>query len=155
MDDIFDHLKNNNISFFENHSSLNDILSIRDKDGNTPLHIASGYNAIDCLRFIVNKTDVNVSNNHGDTPLHNTAYGNYEECMKILLEQKININPQNDYGNTPLMYAALKNSITSIKILLEHNADTSIQNRDGMNFFDLLDEDVKKFIEEYKRELQN
>jgi uncharacterized protein len=152
-EDIFEQLKNNNIEFVE--KNISDILFFRDKHGNTPLHIVTGYNSIGCLKVLLENDEssnlINIGNNHGDTPLHNAVYGNYQECLKILLNQKsIDINSKNEYGNTPLMYASLQNSIECIKILLEHGADTSIQNKDGMTFFELLEEDIKSFIKEYR-----
>jgi ankyrin repeat protein len=160
MEDLFEHLKKDNVEYLINNSleerESTALLSFRDEHGNTPLHIASGHNSINCVKFILDcdskNTLINLGNIHGDTPLHNAVYGNYKECLEILLNHSsIDIDPKNEYGNTPLMYASLKNSVECIKSLLEHNADTSIQNKDGMTFFDLLDEDIKTFIKEYSQ----
>ncbi|MGC9105409.1 MAG: ankyrin repeat domain-containing protein [Thermoprotei archaeon] len=51
-------------------------VNIRDKDGNTPLHLAAWYGYLDIVKFLVEHgADVNARNAEGNTPLHLAIMG--------------------------------------------------------------------------------
>ena len=101
------------------------LIFCKDKDRNTPLHIAccskKGGTKKDLVNFlIVNGVDVNATNNHGSTPLMIAiTNGNYEAIERLIKAQDIKIN-QPVQSFTPLHCAVINQSIPIIKLLLSH-----------------------------------
>jgi TonB family protein len=85
-----------------------ELISSKDKFGDTPLHKAAGENRKDAVEFLLAKgADVNARNNSDDTPLHYAAIGAHKEVVELLLAQKADVNARNKDGITPLHGAAV------------------------------------------------
>lgn len=60
----------------------------RDEEQRTPLHFASGYGELDCMRALIEAgADVNTVDSSGNTPLHFAAGYGILESIAILLKQ--------------------------------------------------------------------
>ena len=84
----------------------------QDRDGNTPLHLASFYGQVEVACMLIEYgADVAARNKDGQTPLH-LATPTYwikksrkcAEVARILLDNGADLNAQNKYGLTPLSY---------------------------------------------------
>ena len=117
-------------------------VSITDKYGNTPLHLASWFGNADMVVFmlftigneIVHNTNIklNTQNKHGETALHHATKTGRKMCVDHLLFHK-DINPnikEHRAGNTPLHEAAKNGHTEIVKMLLAHKKiNRNIRNR--------------------------
>lgn len=87
--------------------------TIKNNQGNTPLHLASHIPSNDkVIEFILKNTSDEIlydKNNGGDTPLHVATLESCDTNVKILLEKMSNsqITSGNREGNTPLHLAVI------------------------------------------------
>jgi ankyrin repeat protein len=83
-----------------------DLVFSRDKDGDTPLHLAAGNAHLPAVQFLLtDKADVNATNNLGQTPLHLAAANGDTNVTQFLLNHGADVNATNKRGQTPLFYA--------------------------------------------------
>ena len=80
-------------------------INAKNKDGKTPLHLATYYN---------NKEDSHL-----------------KIIYNLLEYENININVQDKEGNTPLHYAVTGGNLNTVETLCIYKADPDIQNTDG------------------------
>jgi len=98
----------------------------RDKDGNTPLHIAccskKGGSKGKIVSFLIDKgVNVNAQNNYESTPLTiAVSNGNYEATQLLLASKGIRINQTYQQNFTPLHIAVISQIPQLIKLLLSH-----------------------------------
>jgi len=86
-------------------------LNCKNKEGNTPLHIAAcPYPRVEDLKtvklLIENGADINAKNINGETPLHNASLLDQFKIMKYLIEKGADVNAPDINGITPLQIAA-------------------------------------------------
>lgn len=97
----------------------------RDKDKNTPLHLAccskKGGNKKELVAFLIaNGVDINATNGAGETPLViAVSNGNYEATELLLKTQGIKVN-QMTKGFTPLHLAVINELVPLVTLLLAH-----------------------------------
>ena len=96
-------------------------INLSDKEGNTPLHIASinNFSAI-AKHLILNKAKLNKKNKNGWAPLHHTAFmGHLLICQTLLNnDAKADIKTnKNQSGMMPIHLAALKGHNNIITLL--------------------------------------
>ncbi|XP_038104288.1 uncharacterized protein LOC119765139 [Culex quinquefasciatus] len=121
--------------------SKNASLHWKDKDGNTPLHLAivkmcrsrclgGTYISFEidrlmkiALFLIDHASELNTQNNNGDTALHLAVLANELEIVKALIAKKVNLSLKNRDSKTALQLAAEK--IERRKILLILKSETS------------------------------
>ena len=109
-------------------------INAQNKEGDTPLHIAAGWNktAEVSKLLLYRECNPNTQNKEGDTPLHLAASSNKPAVVsKLLAHQQIDVNAQNKKGNTPLHMACYRKSLDIIKLLLEGKCSTNIPNKKG------------------------
>ncbi|MBS1872446.1 MAG: ankyrin repeat domain-containing protein [Acidobacteria bacterium] len=104
-----------------------------DRDGWTPLHRATGFNAtpsLEIVRALVrNGANVNAASNDGTTPLMN-ALG-HPDVVSFLLENGAAATARTKDGVTLLMLAAARDLPDMVKPLTDRGADVNLQNDHG------------------------
>ena len=140
---------------------ISKMYSLRDKNGNTPLHLVTVMEDISLVQFIgKNKCDATAVNNDGDTALHLACRTNNSKLIKAVLN--LNRDAQivsNINGDTPvhvtcrlgnqvllnlqksdltrrelksLIHVASENNHTHIvTILMDNNIDINVQDKNG------------------------
>ncbi|WP_194847556.1 ankyrin repeat domain-containing protein [Candidatus Neptunochlamydia vexilliferae] len=110
----------------------------RDKDGNTPLHLAccskKGGHKKEIITFLLSKgVNVNAPNNYQSTPLIiAVSNGNYEATELLLKQKEIKVNQPTQEGFTPLHIAVTNRAPPLIKLLLNHpGVNPNFGTRDG------------------------
>ena len=103
--------------------------AIKNRDGETALHLASRRRNVDLLRILLDKgVDVNIRSTTGMTPLHVAAGDGYLEVTNLLLERGADLNAQESVnGHTPLHCAVLGGHVDAVRMLLGMGADLNIQ----------------------------
>jgi len=104
-----------------------------DKSQCAPLQyaVSSGIPRIVEL-LILQRADVNTSNDRGDTPLHCAVrHTDDVETVKILIRAGAQVNRPNFLGTTPFACAALAGRIQSGRYLLHRGADRYVANKYG------------------------
>ena len=104
-------------------------LNSRDKQGNTPLHLAVLNNYLPLLDWLKDHgADPNSKGPYGDTPLHLAIISDPSSDGRIirsLLLMGADVNAPNDYGDTPLHRAAYHGLTETVRLLLKNKADVS------------------------------
>ncbi len=99
---------------------------IRDKDGNTPLHLAccskKGGSKVNIVAFLIDKgVNVNAHNKYESTPLSiAVSNGNYEATKLLLTTKGIRVNQTYQQNFTPLHIAVISQIPPLIELLLSH-----------------------------------
>ena len=94
-------------------------VEIPDKDGNTPVHIASMYGYIEAVKTLAELgADLDAENKiDGDTPLISAVYHGYREVLEYLVEQGVEVNKRDNHGNTALYWTTWVNDRHNVKVL--------------------------------------
>jgi ankyrin repeat protein len=146
-----------------------DMLTIRDRYGNTPIHSASYYGCTLLLDFLLKCPSVladalNTTNKGGETPLHLACWRSGKDCVKRLLEEPTVIekclNVQELNGYTPLIYAVKYGGGGCVECLLEiPELDVEIKTKKGRTAYEYLykihDVSVRKMLQEHIARVRN
>ncbi len=99
---VFYDIQKNNFQRFERFIQKNPYLVfIRNKEGQTPLHIAIKLNRLDMVKLLIEKgAAINVKDRKSQTPLHIAIKLNRLDMVKLLIEEGAEVN-----GKTPLDFA--------------------------------------------------
>lgn len=106
-----------------------------DKDGRTALHYAAIQTNAKCLRLLLkrsmlNKRNLNITDNEQMTALHWSVFYNRLENFKMLLREGAETSKRDAQGRCLLHMAVLNptaDSLRIVRILLKHNRHFSIQ----------------------------
>ncbi len=111
----------------------NAALAIKNKEGNTPLHLACelGYREI-VQSILAEGPDVNARNYKYATPLHSAVEEGHKGVIKLLVEAGAEIETRNNLSQTPLHIAAVKGRIACSQILFQAGADISAAMEKGI-----------------------
>ena len=102
---------------------------VRDKRGNTPLHVAAftGNGHLDICRILLERNaEVNSRNHHGSTPLL-LASERGPELVQLFLDHNADPRARDGDGDTLLHCAALAGRLKVVRLLLERNADLNVE----------------------------
>jgi len=118
--DIFQSIRANDITILQTAD-----LTIRDKNGVTPLLYASALGSIESMQLLLEKgADPNAADNAGSTPLLWAAC--IPARVKLLLDKGANPNAKTKAGRTPLMAASsCESGLESVKQLIAKGADVN------------------------------
>jgi ankyrin repeat protein len=109
-------------------------VNARNRQGETPLMIASLNGELDLVRELIAKgADINKP---GWTPLHYAATHGRLEIMSLLLDDSAYIDAASPNGTTPLMMAASYGTPAAVKLLLDQGADPTLKNQQGLTAID-------------------
>ncbi|EAY18547.1 ankyrin repeat protein, putative [Trichomonas vaginalis G3] len=107
-------------------------VNIKDREGNTALHIASFFDSKEMAEFLLlHGANINVRDKYGETALHIAAYNNSKETTELLIAHGANVNEKNELEETALHCAASNNSKETAEFLLSHGANINDKNYDG------------------------
>jgi uncharacterized protein len=106
----------------------NTMLTVRDDDGGTPLHIVAKRRDLVWLQFLLSKgAPMDTRDRQGDTPLMAATRIGFAEGEQQLLDVGAQVDLANNRGETPLIVATQAHDIGSVRVLLAHGADPNLQ----------------------------
>jgi len=109
------------------------LLSVRDADAYTALHIASLQGNLGIVEALLDQGEaVDVTNNYGRTPLINASQYGHVDIVKTLVAHGANVNAVDRYlfDDTPLLYACKNGHFEIAKIVLHHGAKVNVVERE-------------------------
>lgn len=111
--------------------------SAANNSGETALHVAVGFQAIDLVRMLLEHgADPSARDAEGATPLHQlSVYGSdwgLEPVFRALIEAGADVNALDAEGRTPLYRAVESCQEPAARVLLELGADPQIRNPEGV-----------------------
>lgn len=100
-------------------------MSLRQNDGETPLHVASTFGHFAVAKYLVeNYASVKSQDISGATPLHCAVRSGNIEIARLLLENGADVNAPDTLGKTPaLLIIPQDKQFEMYTLLLEKNAD--------------------------------
>ena len=122
--------------FLENNADIN----TKDKNGNTPLHNAFGFEVTKML--IRRGADVKAVGDFRRTPLH---IFKHIETVKMLVAIGADVNAKDSQNKTPLHYVR---NIEQARLLIEKGADVNAKDYDGKTpiFYAIGNREIFKFL---------
>ena len=115
------------------HYSLKNLLTLKDQDGNTPLHFAAYRGNIDIINELIKRgCDIEIKNNSGLTVMHMAAQGDRPNVL-VYFKEKYNLNYNDkDYsGSTPLHWACYMSSENALNYLISWIDDVNVIDNKG------------------------
>lgn len=108
-------------------------ITVKNADGNTPLHLAAASGLDDVVELLLSKNaPVDIENNTGEKPLMLTTIRDCDKAMELLLNAGADINAQRlGVGGTALHYACSCYALRCLQMLLDGKADTERMNTGG------------------------
>jgi len=110
-----------------------DVLA-QDKDGQTPLHLASQEGQVEVARMLIERgASVSAQNKDGQTPLDLVFLGNssgidHPEVAFMLIERGADVSAQERDDQTPVHLALQAGQLEVFPMFFVHSADASAQN---------------------------
>jgi len=112
--------------------NLSQIINLKNKQVNTPLHEAIKKGNIEIIQTLMQDgTNLNTQNKIGDTPLHEAIKNENIGIIQILLQHGSDPNIPNIKGDTSLHEAIKKGNIVIVQILMQRGSDPDILNQMG------------------------
>ena len=111
-----------------------DLLNACAADGNTPLGLASFFNAPATARLLLDRgaeIGAVATNSMKVQALHAAVASRNAETVALLLDRGADVNARQQVGYTPLMGAAAGGREDLVNLLLNHGADPSAVSEDG------------------------
>ena len=137
--EIFHFIKEKNLAGVQALAEKGAAAGVRNKFGDTPLHIAAltGDKAI--IDLLLHKdADVNALNSGLSTPLHLAAAHGNKEAVEMLIARGAKIDAVDKWGRTALNLAVLKGYVETIEILLNKGANPDLSSGGGTPLYQLV-----------------
>jgi ankyrin repeat protein len=145
----------NNVKIFDLLISSGGNVSLKNKFGFTPLHIAARSGCATIVqRLIELGADVNVVAEDFTTPLWQAAYSQDLHTVDLLLQSGASLSAQ-DYSGRSLLHAALRRKGDSLlaKLLISHGVEVNASDKQGIRPIHIVtaqgDEDLFLFLLEH------
>ncbi|KAG4094107.1 ankyrin [Neocallimastix lanati (nom. inval.)] len=107
-------------------------INIKNKAGNSALHIAVFNNHLEIVKLLLlNHADINIKNSEGNTVLMMaSSSANREKMLEelLLLNTYVDVNAVNNEGDSALIIAARNGNPRIVRDLLRYHADCNLQN---------------------------
>uniref|UniRef100_A0A3Q3M2F6 Ankyrin repeat domain 28b n=1 Tax=Mastacembelus armatus TaxID=205130 RepID=A0A3Q3M2F6_9TELE len=105
-------------------------VNARDKNWQTPLHIAAANKAVRCAEALMPLlSNVNVSDRAGRTALHHAAFSGHLEMVRLLLSRGANINAFDKKDRRAIHWAAYMGHIEVVKLLASRGAEVACKDK--------------------------
>uniref|UniRef100_A0A671LEA3 Serine/threonine-protein phosphatase 6 regulatory ankyrin repeat subunit A-like n=1 Tax=Sinocyclocheilus anshuiensis TaxID=1608454 RepID=A0A671LEA3_9TELE len=105
-------------------------VNARDKNWQTPLHVAAANKAVRCAEALVPLlSNVNVSDRAGRTALHHAAFSGHLEMVRLLLSRGANINAFDKKDRRAIHWAAYMGHMEVVKLLVSHGAEVTCKDK--------------------------
>ena len=108
------------------------------KNGQTPLHLASFYGRLDIAQVLLDhRATTDLPDRFGRTPLHLVVEGTYNfeqdriRTVQLLLDRGADVNAQDEDNATPLHLASYNGRVEIARLLLERNANPNSKDNQG------------------------
>lgn len=123
LDDIFDVIKNGEVSDVENLVEKFGIecLSARDRHGYTPAHWVALNGNVEMMRYLIERTapiDLPCLGTQGPRPIHWACRKGHAAVVQVLLQAGVAVNAADFKGLTPLMTACMYGRTATAAYLL-------------------------------------
>ncbi|KAH3677598.1 hypothetical protein WICPIJ_008936, partial [Wickerhamomyces pijperi] len=118
---------------------------VRDAAGRTKLHKACGKGKYEeALALLDAGAAVDDLDNAGNSALHESALQGHTDIVRLLLERgaKVDLQSGGHVLDTPLIDAVANGHLDTIKVLIEYGADPRIENVEGGNAWNSVNEDL-------------
>ncbi|XP_064621630.1 transient receptor potential cation channel subfamily A member 1 homolog [Lineus longissimus] len=116
--------------FVVSETSLEEIVNVKDADGQTPLHVALGNRHFDVARLCIEKgADVSIAGLGKNTALHLAAVAGDTRIVVLLLEKGAIVDEVNDHHATALHLAAVLDNHEICTLLLDWGANLELRNK--------------------------
>jgi len=103
-------------------------VNARDREGNTPLHLAGNRKIAEIL--IKNKAKIDVDGHHKWSPLMKAASRGKTEIVELLLKNGADMEHKAINGCTALIIASMEGRTEVVKILISRGADLDVISKD-------------------------
>ena len=114
------------IKAIKQHIAAGTDVNAKDKEGDTPLHVAAMYNNKEIAELLIAKgADMEAKSKLGHTPLHVAAMLGKKETTELLINNGADLNAKLDSGNTPLDFAINFKHSEIADLLRKHGAKTA------------------------------
>jgi len=111
---------------------LDSFINVRDKDGNSPLHLAAKKGRLEIVRLLLmHGADVNIKSKDLQTPLIVAAKAGSVDVVRLLLEYHPDLTAKDDIGWAVLHLAIFENQGEIVELLLENGADVGMLGASG------------------------
>jgi serine/threonine-protein phosphatase 6 regulatory ankyrin repeat subunit A len=106
-------------------------VNTRDKNWQTPLHVCSVYNSIECARLLLSYiSNIDATDRQGRSALAHAAFNGNIQLVEILLENGANTNVQDKQERRPLHWASYVGYNDIIRLLVKYGADINSLDKD-------------------------
>ncbi|XP_071095704.1 uncharacterized protein [Haliotis cracherodii] len=115
-----------------NRDLLKTVVSLRDRNNNTPLHTVAHERKFEHLCLLLEKgADVNLANNFDQTALHIACYVGDANIVLTLLNARANILAKDKCGNTPLHIICTGGNLSLLRLINHNEAVIATRNYEG------------------------
>ena len=102
-------------------------LEVRDRAGNTPMHIAAQYNNADFMRLLALRgADIQALNDRNETPMHLACDAGSHDAVQLLVELCAESSAVDENGLTPLLRASIHGHSSCIMAIVNDYYNDSL-----------------------------
>jgi serine/threonine-protein phosphatase 6 regulatory ankyrin repeat subunit A len=106
----------------------------RDKNWQTPFHIAAANNACACAELIIPRlSNINISDRAGRTSLHQAANAGHTDMVRLLIQHGANVNAADKRERRPLHWAAANHHEEVVELLVSAGAEVNARDKEQLN----------------------